>query len=85
MNTQPLFSDLGNPKQYVGKGKANGYYSLPGSGPEGETCRTCNHYVRIHHARVYRKCLKNEAKWTKGKGSDILASAPACSGWEAQS
>lgn len=34
-----------------------------GSGPKGETCRTCAHYVRRGSgAGVYRKCGKWESK-----------------------
>jgi hypothetical protein len=60
-----------------------GYAAPPGTGPKGETCRTCRH--RAHSgggARVYQKCLKNRHNWTHGPGTDILARAPACKFWE---
>ena len=54
-----------------------------GSGPDGETCRTCRHYTRVqHHDYTYRKCGKLEPLWTHGPGTDIKASWPACREWE---
>lgn len=59
-----------------------GYAAPPGSGPDGETCGTCE--------RSYRRATRaNKAFWkcslireTNGAGSDIRKSAPACSRWE---
>ena len=63
----------------------NGYPSHPGSGPAGETCKTCAHYRRVQHgAGIYRKCAKLEHCWTHGQGPDIKASAAACKFWEKQ-
>jgi hypothetical protein len=59
-----------------------GYADRPGTGPEGETCRTCQHYVRVRHARTYPKCNLTRACWTGGRRSDILVNAAACSKWE---
>jgi hypothetical protein len=60
-----------------------GYAAQPGSGPDGETCKTCAHYTRVHYqAGIFRKCGLNEAKWTHGPGSDIKARSPACAKWE---
>lgn len=63
----------------------NGYAAPPGSGPEGETCKTC----RFKHSmgsqsgsKHFIKCDANEARWTHGEGSDIRASSPACRAWE---
>lgn len=77
---------LNNPaprgKHYV---EPRGYAALPGTGPEGKTCRDCAHYT--HKGGVagnYPKCGANRARWTGGRGSDILARAPACSRFEAQ-
>lgn len=59
---------------------AKGLYAAPpGSGPEGQTCGSCEHIVR---ARKYRKCELVSSKWTHGPGTDIKARAPACSKWE---
>ena len=61
-----------------------GYAKPPGSGPAGETCKTCQHICRVETGarKKFRKCALMEAHWTRGPGSDILASAPACSLWQ---
>jgi hypothetical protein len=62
--------------------KPKGHAAPPGSGPAGETCRTCEHYTRRHfHDYVHRKCGLMKARWTKGPGSDIRAKDPACRLW----
>ena len=61
--------------------KPKGYAAPPGSGPAGETCKSCAHsYRRDGGAKTYRKC--DLVKATKGPGSDILFRSPACSRWE---
>ena len=59
-----------------------GYAAPPGTGPKGETCRTCKFYARISYAKTYCKCAKVEGRWTNGPGTDILARAAACHYWE---
>jgi hypothetical protein len=55
----------------------------PGTGPAGETCKTCAHYVVTKPgAGTYRKCGLMRAHWTSGPGTDIKASYPACKLWE---
>lgn len=62
-----------------------GYAAPPGTGPKGETCRTCKH--RIHRGnsegrgRGHQKCAKHPRP-THGPATDILARAPACKFWE---
>ena len=58
------------------------YADVPGTGPEGEKCKTCKHIFRNEMARTYLKCGLTRAHWTGGYGTDILANAPACSKWE---
>ena len=66
-----------------GRGFKGGYYTHPGSGPAGETCKTCKHYCRVAGGRkAYPKCERMRHHWSHGPGSDIKAKAPACSGWE---
>ena len=60
------------------------YPAQPGTGPEGEMCKTCAHLHRNHLAKVYFKCWKMQAAWTSGGGSDVKARAPACSQWLAR-
>lgn len=62
--------------------RPNGYAAPPGGGPKGETCKSCAHYARTQHAKVYRKCLLVRARWTNGPGTDILAKSPACGAWK---
>lgn len=61
--------------------KPSGYAAPPGTGPQGETCKTCQHIERISYAKTYLKCGKFAAQ-THGKKTDILASSPACRLWE---
>jgi hypothetical protein len=64
--------------------RPNGYAAPPGTGPAGETCKSCRHSARLsaNTAGTYRKCKLNEANWTGGPGSDILFRSPACRLWE---
>jgi hypothetical protein len=57
-----------------------GYPAVPGSGPTGKTCRTCEHRATTGcGARRYQKCTLMRPHWTRGAGTDIKASSPACS------
>lgn len=60
----------------------NGYAAPPGTGPAGETCKTCKHIARIEYAKTYLKCRANAGRWTGGRATDILAGSPACRLWE---
>ena len=64
--------------------KPSGYAWSPGTGPEGETCKTCKHIYRRRMGRVYLKCGLARQNWTRGGATDILASSPACRKWEAR-
>lgn len=68
-------------KHYV---EPRGYAAPPGTGPEGKTCRDCAHYARNYtgSGKSFPKCNLARAKWTGGRGSDILARAPACNRFE---
>lgn len=59
-----------------------GYAAPPGTGPEGETCKTCRHIYRNEMSKTYLKCALMRAYWTGGPGSDIRAGSPACRRWE---
>jgi hypothetical protein len=63
---------------------AKGYAARPGSGPQGETCKSCSHKYanEMRSGRVFWKCSLQRHRWTGGRGSDILLKSPACSGWE---
>jgi hypothetical protein len=61
-----------------------GYAAPPGSGPAGETCKTCLHYTHGGSgSRSFPKCALRQATWNHSYGTDILARAPACRKWEA--
>ena len=60
-----------------------GYAWRPGTGPEGETCKTCAHHVIKRLGGTYHKCEIIRAKWTGGRKTDILVWSPACKFWEA--
>lgn len=64
------------------KGGPRGYAAPPGTGPQGETCGTCQHIVRKMMGKTYLKCGANRANWTGGIASDIRARSPACRLWE---
>ncbi|SMF96170.1 hypothetical protein SAMN02949497_3555 [Methylomagnum ishizawai] len=68
-----------------GRGYTGGYAARPGTGPQGATCRQCQHYALVEgHIRWYRKCGLMKERWTHGKGSDIKARSPACAKFEAE-
>lgn len=54
-----------------------------GTGPVGETCRTCCHaYKQGYHDRSYWKCGLVEE--TRGSGTDIRLKWLACRQWDAK-
>jgi len=71
-----------SPVGMVGKpGVSRGYAAPPGTGPAGETCQSCKHYVVSPTSYRFRKCFLSHELWTGGRGTDIKARAPACSKW----
>ncbi len=84
MTATDLFGPLpiGAKPQGAKAAKQRGYAAPPGTGPAGETCKSCRHYVLRQFAGTYRKCGLMRRFWTGGPGSDVRASAPACSRWE---
>ncbi|WP_330178191.1 hypothetical protein [Candidatus Vondammii sp. HM_W22] len=56
------------------------YPALPGTGPEGEICKTCKHSWYHEHSKRYWKCGLVQA--THGSGTDIRIKGPACRFWE---
>lgn len=62
--------------------QANGYAAKPGTGPEGETCKTCNHHIIRSCGKNYHKCELLGKHLTRGTGTDIRVRSPACSYWE---
>ena len=63
-----------------GRGKAKGYAATPGSGPAGETCRSCSNLRSVQGGnRKFYKCALRT--WTHGKATDVLIGSPACAMW----
>lgn len=60
-----------------------GYAALPGTGPAGETCGSCEHLVRRRMASTYLKCGLMQAHWTRSSATDIRAGSSACGQWQA--
>lgn len=60
-----------------------GHAAPPGTGPEGETCGSCQHIYRRQMSKTYIKCGLNRARWTGGTKTDIRAGDAACKFWEA--
>ena len=74
--------DVGKP---VGREKKTGHAAAPGTGPAGETCKTCVFYTIVKPgANKFRKCGHpiSRKHWTHGPGTDIKASDPACHFWK---
>jgi hypothetical protein len=66
------------------RSKKTGHAAPPGTGPEGETCGSCEHLFRNSMARTYFKCLLRRSTWTGGFGTDVRVRDPACKHWEAK-
>lgn len=67
---------------HVRQPEPKGYARTPGTGPAGETCRSCRNFTRVDGgAREFLKCGLTAAKWTRGRRTDILAGSPACALW----
>ena len=62
--------------------KKGRYAGIPGTGPDGETCRSCAHKAYSGGCSgAYIKCGLMRAQWTRGCGTDIKAGTPACARW----
>lgn len=64
------------------RGQPKGNAAPIGSGPKGETCRTCVHATSRTFAKTYWKC--GLVKATGGPATDIRLKWAACSRWEAK-
>jgi hypothetical protein len=59
-----------------------GHAMAPGTGPEGEICKTCLHRTGIQFSRIAYKCELAKAKWGHGRRTDIRLKDLACGRWE---
>lgn len=81
--SDPIIFGQANPRDYRKvPGRANGYAAPPGSGPDGEFCKTCAHSFPHRMGSKWYKCELMRANWTHGRGTDILVNAKACLRWE---
>lgn len=62
--------------------KVRGHAAVPGTGPSGETCGSCEHLFRNRMSKVYLKCGLTRSKWTGGAGTDMKARDAACVKWK---
>lgn len=76
----PIGTFIGKPKRKATQPR--GHAARPGSGPQGETCRTCKHLARISLGKTYLKCGLMKKRWTGGPGTDVRARDAACQLWE---
>jgi hypothetical protein len=61
--------------------RQRGHAAPPGTGPAGETCRTCKWLRKVNGGRrVYSKC--GLGRISAGPGTDIRLKDPACRHWE---
>lgn len=65
------------------KSNKRGHASPPGTGPKGESCKTCAHVVRKGMSKTYLKCGIMRAHWTGGGATDVRSGDAACSQWSA--
>jgi hypothetical protein len=67
-------------KHYI---EPRGYAAKPGTGPEGESCKSCRHSIHAGTGgKRFPKCELMLACWTSSRRTDILMGAAACSKWE---
>lgn len=78
----PMLSEKQRKRLAQKSPQQRGYAAIPGSGPPGETCKTCGHLVRKRMAKTYLKCGLMRLSWTGGGGTDVKAASPACRNWE---
>ena len=71
------------PEKPVRISKKGLYAALPGTGPKGETCGSCDNLASKRMSRTYHKCFLTRALWTGGGGTDVRVRSPACSKWKA--
>ena len=64
--------------------KRKGHPRTPGTGPDGESCKTCEHLVRRQLSKTYLKCGLMRDNWSGGAATDVKAGDSACEKWKAK-
>ena len=78
--SQGTFFDAGEPVNR--KYKKHGHAAVPGTGPKGETCKTCQHCTPTGNGgKTFYKCGLCRIGWTHGPATDIRVKDPACGMW----
>lgn len=78
----PTASEPERSKHWKRQG-ANATPSPIGSGPPGETCKTCVFDRKLdYHDKTYHKCKLMEKYWTHGTATDIKLKWAACKEWQ---
>lgn len=76
---------LGAFKRRRGAKTYNGHAAMPGTGPLGETCKTCKWLSgRQGGRKTFYKCALMRHKWSMTPATDIRLSDLACNRWEEQ-
>jgi len=66
------------------EGGPAGHAAPAGTGPAGESCRTCRHLAPVTPGgRRVHKCGLMRQRWTSSVRTDVRVSYPACACWEA--
>ena len=76
---EPDHDLFGNPVRDPARLTVGGYPYKPGTGPAGQTCKTCANAYCKAMGKNYWKCRLVRA--TSGPGSDIRLKSPACRAW----
>lgn len=62
---------------------ARGYARRPGSGPDGETCKTCGHCCKLHRdGWAGYKCAVIRHRWSRSPATDVALRSPACEAFQ---
>lgn len=80
---QPTLEELRALLPLRGTKKRGLYAAAPGTGPAGETCRTCAHKTYTGQSTRARHPKCGLTKYTHGDATTIRTSTPACKHWTA--
>lgn len=85
MHQPQLFDDpTARPPEKAPQAKRLGWKATPapiGSGPPGETCKTCQYMRRVKINKTYLKCYLMVKHWSFGGATDVRAGWDACREW----
>ena len=84
MADQLTLFTTGTPNKKRTPVKPLGYVARPGTGPNGESCRGCQHLqFQIGELGRFRpRCELTRAHWTGSRITEIDPDSPACAKWQ---